>query len=111
MTIQDTLARLSVAENDEVAFLVAATINLYTENLRRRAGRTIFSPQDVKNLHQILDLLLNVDLKPTYVPAQRAKVTDAEIDTILKPLQNGRSAIDELNRVAEGFMAEEPIRG
>lgn len=110
MTIQETLSRLSSAEDDEVAFLVAATINLYTENLRRRCGRVIFSPADVKNLHKILDILLTVENNPSYKPATRAKVSEAELDKILRPASQ-QTAIDELNRVAEGFAPEEPIHG
>lgn len=58
MTITDTLRSLETAEDDDAGFLIAATINLYSESIRRRAGRVIWGPGDVKNLLSICKTLL-----------------------------------------------------
>jgi DNA-directed RNA polymerase specialized sigma24 family protein len=94
MTILRTLDSIASADSDEAAFLTAATINLYTEALRRRAGRVLFTPADVKALDTILKLILNPKTDVEYKPGNRqVGPSPVEQKTILEATER---AIDQL---------------
>lgn len=55
-TIRDTLVGISTGD-EHMAFLTAATINLYSESLRRVHGRALFGPGDVLAVTSIVSIL------------------------------------------------------
>jgi hypothetical protein len=57
-SIHDALTSLSSAAENDDAFILAAAINLYNENLRRREGRILYHHEDVKRLFDICQTLL-----------------------------------------------------
>ena len=64
------------------SFIIACAINLYSECLRRKAGRVLFGPKDVDDLFSMCRMLLDVRDPGTFAPASRVEPTEEEIDTI-----------------------------
>jgi hypothetical protein len=56
-SIREILSSIQSTEDKDQAFIVAATINLYSEANRRLHGRVLFSPSDVRNVLSILQIL------------------------------------------------------
>lgn len=73
MSITESLARLDAASEGDEAFIIAGTINLYSEAIRRRKGRILYGPDDVKALLGMIDRLLNPPelIGQSYVPPGR----------------------------------------
>lgn len=90
MTILDTLKALNTAEEADNLFITAATINLYNESIRRIRGQVLYAPTDVRNLLQMLELLLGAT-KPEvaqFAPkASRRKLSQTEEEQILKAIE------------------------
>ena len=68
--IREVLSNISTAENDDVAFIVAAAINLYSESQRRLNRKVLFGVTDVYKLLSLISILTLVpepepDLKRT----------------------------------------------
>lgn len=82
MSIESDIADLhSAAENDD-AFIIAAAINLYNENLRRREGRILYHHGDVQRLFHMCQLLLERTAPPKLAPRERTFATDDEIEKV-----------------------------
>lgn len=93
MSIQEVIKSLSASEEDDTAFIVAGAINLYSESMRRRVGRILYGPEDVRGLFGILSVLLSTsenavknDLAKVTSPARR-KPSETETEVILKGLE------------------------
>lgn len=54
----EILQNIHLAEDNDSAYIIACTLNLYHENLRRCHGRILLIPDDVVNIFKILDMLL-----------------------------------------------------
>jgi hypothetical protein len=54
----EILQNIHLAEDSDSAYIIACTLNLYHENLRRCHGRVLLIPDDVVNVFKILDMLL-----------------------------------------------------
>jgi hypothetical protein len=89
-SILDTLASLNTAEDSDTALILAGAINLYSESIRRRQGRILYYPSDVRRLLAIADLLLEAAQPEAIAQARSAEPDDAEVATIVNP--------DELRR-------------
>jgi hypothetical protein len=59
MNLHETIDAITSAEDADAAFIVAAAINLYSETLRRRHGRRLYGPADVRALFAIMKTLLD----------------------------------------------------
>lgn len=57
-TLTDILHALNNAEDKDIAYLMAGTINLYMEAQRRINFKILMQPSDVKNILGILEVLL-----------------------------------------------------
>lgn len=90
--ITETLASLAHAEDADSAYIIAATINLYSESLRRVGGRVLYGPDDAKALIGIINTFLSVkDIIHSYRPAvTRAEPTEDEKGTLLFGAERGR---------------------
>lgn len=73
-SILDTLKSIDQTEDKDVAFIFAATINLYIETLRRLRGRVMLGPDDIPH---ILDLIA--------ILTQRTPDVSTFTDTGLRP--------------------------
>lgn len=82
-SVQEVLNLLNRNEDTEVAYITAATINVYLESLKRLQGRSKFEISDVENLMAVLRLLLGdrmVQKRPEAHPHPRASgVDEAEL--------------------------------
>lgn len=56
--VHSLISHLVSEADDDAAFIVAATFNLYTEALRRISGRVLLGPADIKLALTICDHLL-----------------------------------------------------
>lgn len=82
-TIKEILLELNSAENDNIAFIFAAALNLYTENLRRVHGRVIWTPFDVKSFLSILDVMFREKGPEAQVEAKRQRKLTVEEEAAL----------------------------
>ena len=93
MTIAQILSTISQAEAKDETFLVAAAINLYSESIRRRAGRILYGPADVTALTAIITTLLKAaEIEQTYEPpTDRADIPSAlELELLNDPAKMKR---------------------
>lgn len=84
------LRSLITAENDDVAFVFAASMNLYLEAKRRLHGRVILGPSDAKAILSMVDLL-------TIEPEQKQ----------LEPTRSRELSTDEASQVLSGENIEQ----
>lgn len=84
-SIHEMLHNVSHAENQDTAYLVAAAINLYSEAIRRRVGRVLYGPNDVKAMLTICEIILTVEdtQYQTQAPARPQELTEEEADRVL----------------------------
>lgn len=81
----DILKGINIAEDTDIAFIAAATINMYCESMRRVHNRVILTPQDACNIFHMMDVLL----VPTEAPppeelrARSRKLTAVEEQELL----------------------------
>ncbi len=69
------------------SYIIACSINLYSECLRRKAGRVLFGPKDVENLFSMCRMLLDVQDPGTFAPPSRVEPTDEEQAAIADPFK------------------------
>lgn len=69
-SIRPLLERLAQGQSDEESYIIAASINLYIESLRRVDGRILLTPKDIPSLFHIVDLLLNPPKSLSFEGAQ-----------------------------------------
>lgn len=62
--ITDVLQFLRHNEDDNISYIVAHTLNLYIENMKRIHGRGKFEIEDVKQLMEVLAILLGEQMTP-----------------------------------------------
>lgn len=97
-SISETLASITEAESEDVAFIIAGAINLHSVALRRRAGRTIWTSHDVKDFLAVVNILLNPTSQASaheFRPPKPAPTTDVELDAFEAALQ---SEVDTVNK-------------
>lgn len=90
MSITETLRSLESASEDDAAYIIAAALNVYSESIRRRSGRILYGPGDIKNLLSILSMLLAPPelADQGYHPASRsAEPSDLEKSMLIDPVQ------------------------
>lgn len=91
--ISEILQSLANREEADAAFILAATINLYSESIRRRAGRILYGPEDAKELLRMVNVLL--DAKPmaasSFLPSNKpTEPTSEEREVIMDPTEMRR---------------------
>lgn len=80
------IRNITNAEEADVAFAVAATINLYIETTRRVHGRVLLEPNDVTNIFQMVDTMLGARATVGYVHTGRErKPNEEETAQVLAP--------------------------
>lgn len=83
-SILDILKSINSAEEGDIAYITAATLNLYTETNRRLFGRVILTPGDAKAIMTILDILLTEQrIEQSFKPS-RITPTEAEANALLQ---------------------------
>jgi hypothetical protein len=96
-SILNTLKSLDKTEDKDIAWIFAATINLYIETVRRLRGRVLLGPDDIPH---ILDLISTLTQKTPDVSTftdqglRPRALTEEEAETVLKATE------DELDRRA-----------
>ena len=60
LSISQLLANADAAEDRDHAFIMAYTINLYTEAMRRLQGRALWKATDGQRLARIINLLMEL---------------------------------------------------
>jgi len=90
-SIAQMLATLNTGSDDDIAYIAAATYNLYAEANRRLRGRVLFGPSDIKALNEILDILLT-DRQSDPIPkaARSFKLSDEEAEKLLEGISPKR---------------------
>ncbi len=81
------------------SYIIACSINLYSECLRRKAGRVLFGPKDVENLFSMCRMLLDVQDPGTFAPPSRVEPTEEELDKV-------RDAYSQIAEAVQGFSNE-----
>jgi hypothetical protein len=56
-SILDTLKSIDQTEDKDIAFIFAASINLYIETIRRLKGRVMLGPDDIPHILDIIATL------------------------------------------------------
>jgi hypothetical protein len=97
MSILDTLHDLDAATHDDDCFVLAAQINVYNENIRRREGRILYTPADVRALFELLTILMRTKPIKPIAPARNAKPTPSEMVKITDITDSVDEAVRELN--------------
>lgn len=73
MSLAEVLTTISARTDEDTAFLLAASINLYSESIRRREGRILYTPEDIRRLLGIWDAVTaEVERETDYKPSARA---------------------------------------
>lgn len=81
-TITDLLKGVNDNQDDEnKAYLLAATFNLYTEAMRRFHGRILLGPGDIR---AILDMAYTMIVQPPRPIRETPKVEDRDLTSIEK---------------------------
>lgn len=83
MSITDALSALRSAAEDDDAFILAATLNLYNENIRRREGRILYGPEDVRSLFDVMSILIKEKSQGTIEPSRPTKPSPVEMEQIV----------------------------
>ena len=84
-TFIEILQSLKADEDADVAYLFAATLNLYSEALRRRAGRIMYGPTDVKAVLDIVNTLLACnELTQEYVSTRSIVPSKEEAQAVME---------------------------
>jgi len=84
-SISDLLSSIQAAEDDDSLFIVAAAINLYSEAMRRKTGRILYTVEDVKALGAMCGVLLTHPEPAPIKPTRPVKPTAEEAQAILEP--------------------------
>lgn len=89
-SLKDILKGIDIREDTDIAFVVAASINMYLETMRRIHGRMLLGPQDAVNLFYMIDMLLS----PTPAPSpsepksvRTRELTEEESQQLLKAIE------------------------
>jgi len=88
--LRETIAKLHESNDADIAFIVAATINLYADSMRRRAGRILFGPSDVRILLEMIVKLITVaDISQDYAktPARSHSPNRTEEKLLIDPVK------------------------
>lgn len=94
--LRDALDELQ--DHQDASFVIACAVNLYSECLRRRAGRVLYGPKDVEKLLEMTKMLLDLQDPGTFAPAKRdEKPTEREVDTISDPFTQIAQAAQEID--------------
>ena len=94
-SLTDILRNLPVTDDVDVAFISAAAINLYIENMRRVHGRALLVPQDAVNIFHMIEMMLT-PVNPTATPKKDVrdrKLTEAEEKQLLGAIEPELPAI------------------
>lgn len=57
-SLSSVLRAVASSEDTDLAFILAGTINLYHETLRRRGSRHLLGPEDIIAINSIIEILL-----------------------------------------------------
>jgi len=84
-SIRVILSDLNASEENDVTFITAAVLNLYSEANRRIHGKVLFTGADVRNVLSICDTLLSPrEPEPAIAPPQRGReLTAAESKSVM----------------------------
>ena len=94
MSIADVLSELAKSEDTDTAFIIAATINLYTETMRRKQGRALYSPADARRLLEICALFLNPPPTEELKPARGNRLDPEETAHVLAGMETSINEAD-----------------
>lgn len=83
-SLLSTLRAIDPGSDDDLAFLFAATTNLYIEACRRLHGRVLLKPQDTQTIFAFISSILEAKVVDDYAPGQRSRqLTEAETAEVL----------------------------
>ena len=83
MSIADVLAELAKSEDTDTVYIVAATLNLYTEVMRRKQARVLYGPADARRLLELCSMMLNPPEIEALSPARGNRLDPEETETVL----------------------------
>ena len=96
-SMMQMLATLNSGSEDDIAYIVAAAHNLYNEANRRLRGRVLLTPQDIKALSTVLDLILTdrYDGPESFKPSEARpfKLTEDEESLLLKAMEQNKEKV------------------
>ena len=87
-TIREILSNVTQAEDDDIAFIIAAAINLYSESQRRLNKKVLFGVNDVRKLISVINLLIaQPEPEPDLKRTRPLKLTQEEEDNVISGLE------------------------
>lgn len=87
-SIMEYVKSLNLADEDSISFIVAGTFNLYAESRRRIHGEMLMTPNDIKAIFQIVDLLLTQrDMQNNLPQGRSRKLSEEENANLLGAVQ------------------------
>lgn len=87
-TLSQMLHAIDGAADDDVAYITAATVNLYMEALRRISKRILLGPQDIRDILTIVDMITSIkDQGPALAPGRSHQPTEEEGASILEAVE------------------------
>ena len=73
-------------DTQDSLYIIACAVNLYSECLRRRAGRVLYGPNDIQKLFEMAKMLLDIQDPGVRPPlAREPEPSEAEIEAIADP--------------------------
>lgn len=97
-----------IQAKQDVDFVVACSINLYGECLRRnsKGGRVLFGPADVPKLFGMVKMLLDLQDPGHFSQAPRTVPNEDEVKAILDPFSQIAEAVDDVKKEAKEVTKE-----
>ena len=83
MSIAETLTALAESEDTDTCYILAATLNLYSEVLRRKQGRVLYGPADARRLLELCALFLEPAPSEALTPARGNRLDPDEQEHVL----------------------------
>lgn len=87
-SLLEMIKTLNAASEDDIAFVTAAALNLYSESRRRIHGRILYTPADIRAIFAMIDTLLTDRSVDQFIATGRPrKLTSDEEKNLLNAIE------------------------
>lgn len=83
MSIAETLTALAKSEDTDTCYILAATLNLYSEVLRRKHGQILYGPANARRLLELCAMMLEPPPVEQLAPARGNRLDPEETASVL----------------------------
>lgn len=87
-SLLDILKTLNSGAEDDVAYVIAGAFNLYAESRRRLFNQVLLTPNDIKAVLSVVDLMLtDRSQENNFAPSRSRKLSSTEEKTLLEAVE------------------------